>query len=92
MSIKCHEHSSYERLTHMSSEIRRLKQEIELRCQAMKLCLNGYAEVSKHQTIEHKYRALGESWQELERCVGVENANKIVASAYISVMDEGASR
>lgn len=76
----------------MSSEIQRLKQEIELRCQAMKLCLNGYAEVAKHQTIEHKYRALGECWQELEQCVGPESANEIVTSAYINAMDEGVMR
>lgn len=74
--------------TYMSSEIRRLKQEIEQRCQAVKLCLNGYAEVAKHQTIEHKYKALGDSWQELEQFVGAESANEIVTSAYMSVMAE----
>lgn len=72
----------------MSSEIARLKEEIELRCQAVKLCLNGYAEVSKHQTIEHKYNAFGECWQELERLVGPESAQEIAVSAYKSAMDE----
>jgi hypothetical protein len=70
----------------MSSEVQRLRQEIELRCQAVRLCLDGYAEVSKHQTIEHKYNALGKSWRELEQFVGSENAKEIVASTYASVM------
>ncbi len=76
----------------MSSEVQRLKQEIELRCQAVKLCLNGYAEVAKHQTIEHKYNALGECWQELAQCVGPENAKEIVTSTYINIMAEEANR
>jgi len=76
----------------MSSEIKRLRQEIELRCQAVKLCLNGYAEVAKHQTIEHKYNALGECWQELEHFVGPESANEIVTSIYTNIMAEEASK
>ncbi len=76
----------------MGSEIKRLRQEIELRCQAVKLCLNGYAEVAKHQTIENKYNALGACWQELEQFVGPEDANEIVRSTYTSVMAEETSR
>lgn len=72
----------------MSSEIARLKQEIELRCQAVKLCFSGYAEVSKHQTIEHKYNALGECWRELEGLVGPESAQEIATSAYRNAMEE----
>ncbi len=76
----------------MSSEIKRLRQEIELRCLAIKLCLNGYAEVAKHQTIEHKYNALGECWQELAQFVGPEDANEIVQATYTSIMAEETTR
>lgn len=71
----------------MSSDFVRLKQEIQLRCQAAKLGLTGYADVSKHQTIERKYNAIGECLDELKKLVGPEKASSIVTSIYQSVME-----
>ena len=41
------------------SEIARLRKQIELECEAMRLALHGYAAVASHKAIEQKYNSLG---------------------------------
>jgi hypothetical protein len=69
------------------SEVMRLMQEIELRCQAACLTLHGYAKVAKHEVIASRFDAIGRCQDELGKLIGTEEANKAVALTYIRVMD-----
>ncbi len=65
----------------------RLMQELELRCQAACLGLNGYAKVAKHEVIANRFEAIGQCQDELEKLVGPEEANRTVVLTYIRVVD-----
>jgi hypothetical protein len=68
------------------SEIARLRRQIELECEAMRLALYGYAAVASHNVIEQKYNNLGRHQENLERYVGKEEASSIVAEIYVKVV------
>jgi hypothetical protein len=68
------------------SEIARLRKQIELECESMRLALYGYAVVASHEAIEQKYKALGRHQEALERLVGKEEANTIVVETYTRVV------
>jgi hypothetical protein len=68
------------------SEIARLRRQIELECQAMRLALYGYAAVASHEVIEQKYKVLGKHLEALEQLVGPEEADSIVTETYIKVL------
>ena len=69
------------------SEIAQLKQQIELECQAMHLALHGYAIVSNHDAINHKYDAIGQHISQLEPLVGAEQATLIALGIYEKAME-----
>jgi len=68
------------------SEIARLRRQIELECESMRLALYGYAAVASHEVIEQKYNNLGKYQEDLERYVGKVEANSVVAAIYVKVM------
>jgi hypothetical protein len=68
------------------SEVARLRRQIEQECEALRLALHGYAVVSSHEIIQHKYNALGRHQEELEQLVDKEEAGRIVAETYMRVM------
>ncbi len=68
------------------SEIARLREQIELECEAMRLALHGYAVVASHKAIEQKYNALRQHHEALEQLVGKEEANSIVIETYLRVV------
>ena len=68
------------------SEIARLRKQIELECESMRLALYGYASVASHGFIEQKYKALGRHQEALEQLVGKEEASTIVAETYTRVV------
>jgi hypothetical protein len=68
------------------SEVARLRRQIELDCEAMRLALYGCAAVASHRVIAQKYKALGEHQEELERLVGKEEASRIIVQTYIEVI------
>jgi hypothetical protein len=70
----------------MSSEVARLRQQIERECQAIQQGFSGYAEVAKHKAITHKYNSFGSYQEELARIVGDEKAALIAAKIYMEVM------
>ena len=70
----------------MMSEVARLRRQIELECESMRLALSGYAVVASHQFIEQKYNALGKCQEELEQLVGTEDANRMVVETYAKVV------
>jgi len=69
------------------SEVVRLMQELELRCQAACLGMHGYAKVAKHEVIANRFEAIGQCQDELEKLVGPEEANRTVVLTYIRAMD-----
>ena len=68
------------------SEVAHLMQQIELECQAMRLALEGFAIVSNHNAISHKYDALGRYQEQLEPLVGEQEAQRIIFDTYHEVV------
>ena len=68
------------------SEIARLRRQIELECEAMRLALEGFASVASHQIIEQRYNRLGQFQADLEKHVGKEEAKSIVVEIYVNVV------
>ncbi len=68
------------------SEVARLRKSIEQECEAMKVGLTGYAVVSNHDTINHRYDAIGGYQQQLEPLVGSEEAARISIEIYRETM------
>jgi hypothetical protein len=64
------------------SEVVRLRRQIELECEAMRLALYGYAAVASHESINHRYDALAVHQTELEKYVGKEEATRIIYETY----------
>jgi hypothetical protein len=69
------------------SEVAQIRQNIEQECYAMKAGLTGYAVMSKHSTINHKYDMLGFYQDQLEKMVGREQAALITVEAYQKIME-----
>jgi hypothetical protein len=68
------------------SEVARLRRQIELECEAMRLALCGYAVVASHEVIEQKYNALGRHQEALGQLVGTEEASRMVVETYAKVV------
>jgi hypothetical protein len=66
----------------MGSELAQLMQQIELECQSIRSALEGYAVVSNHEAINHKYDALGGYQEQLQALVGEQEAGRVVFEAY----------
>lgn len=71
------------------SEVMRLLEELELRCQAACLGMHGYAKVARHEVIASRFEAIGQCQDELEKLIGPEEANRSVVLTYMRVMDGG---
>jgi hypothetical protein len=63
------------------SEVAQLRERIELEIQAMRAGLTGYASVSRHDIINHKYDQLGSYQQQLEHHIGATAAIEVVIDA-----------
>ena len=68
------------------SEVALLMQQIELECQSLKLALEGYAVVSNHEAINHRYNALGAYQEQLQSLVGEQEAARVVFETYHEVI------
>lgn len=68
------------------SEVARLKKRIEQECEAMKIGLSGYAAVSSHDAINHRYDAIGGYQQQLAPLVGSDEAARITIDIYRETM------
>lgn len=66
----------------MESQVARLRQQIELECEAIRLAMFGYAMVSSHEVINRKYKALDEYRNQLADHVGEEAATSIIVETY----------
>jgi hypothetical protein len=68
------------------SEIARLRRQIALECEAMRLAMEGYATVASHEIIEQRYTSLGRVQADLAQHVGKEEASRIVMEVYTEVI------
>lgn len=64
------------------SEIARLKEKIELEVQAMRAALDGYAVVSSHELIHHKYDQIGAYVEQLQHYMGKHEAAQVMVHAF----------
>jgi hypothetical protein len=68
------------------SEIARLREQIELECQAAKQGLQGLAVVASHDSINARMERLWDYRQELAQEVGEQEATKIMYEVYAKVI------
>lgn len=68
------------------SEIARLRSQIELECEAIRMAMNGYAVVASHEIIEQRYKSLGRCQADLAQHVGTDEAGRMVVEIYTSVI------
>ncbi len=68
------------------SEVARLRRQIALECEAMRLAMDGYAVVASHEIIEQRYTNLGHAQADLAQFVGKEEATRIVLEVYAQVI------
>jgi hypothetical protein len=64
----------------MSSEVARLRQQIEAECQAM-LHLAGFRQTGSHEIITAAYDRLGEHHDQLIKLVGHQKAAEVIVEA-----------
>jgi hypothetical protein len=65
----------------MSSEVVRLREQIEIQSKAAWQGLYGYAQTGSHEIITHRFEQLGESFEQLSRKIGPDAAIAVVAEA-----------
>jgi hypothetical protein len=70
----------------VSSEIARLRQQIEQECAAMQQALTGFAITAQHEIIQRKYESLGYYCVQLEQLVGEKAAALITIEIYMKVI------
>ena len=63
------------------SEIARLKQQIELECEAMRLAMTGFRTTASHEIIHHQFDRLGEHYEQLGELIGPQAAIETVIAA-----------
>ncbi len=68
------------------SEVMRIRRQIELECESIRLAMTGYAMVASHEVINRKYEQIGRCQDQLEALVGQEQATLIMAETYINVL------
>ena len=76
----------------MSSEIARLRQQIELESTAMKLAMDGFATVARHEFISRKYDAIGKCQEQLQTLTSEQEATQITVEAYTLAMEQEGER
>lgn len=65
----------------MSSEVARLREQIEIQSKAAWQGFYGYAQVGRHELITHRFEQLGESFVQLSEEIGPDAAIAVVAEA-----------
>lgn len=64
----------------MSSEVARVRQQIEAECQAMRH-LAGFRQTASHEMITAAYDRLGEHHEQLVKLVGQQKATEVIVQA-----------
>ena len=76
----------------MRSEIARIRQQIELESAAMKLAMDGFATVARHEFISRKYDAIGKCQEQLQTLTCEQEATQITVETYTMVMEQEGER
>ncbi len=63
------------------SEVARLKQQIELECETMRLAMTGFRTTASHDIINHQFDRLGEHYEQLSELIGQQAAIETVIAA-----------
>ena len=71
---------------YVSSEVARLRQQIELECAAMQQALHGFALTSQHEIVQRKYKSVGYYNKQLEQLVGENEEALITIEIYVRMM------
>jgi hypothetical protein len=75
----------------MSSEVVRLREQIEMQSKAAWQGFYGYAQVGRHEIINRRFEQLGESLELLSREIGPDAAIAVVAEALERYANDGQS-
>ena len=70
----------------MSSEVARIRAQIEAEIASLNLLIGAPAIVASHRIIEHKYSYLDRLGNELSEVVGKEEADKFITNMYMERM------
>ena len=63
------------------SEIARLKQQIQLECEAMRHAMTSFRTTASHDIINHQFDRLGEHYEQLGGLIGEQAAIETVIAA-----------
>jgi hypothetical protein len=74
--------------TTMSSEVARIKEQIEAQIEAARRGMYGYATVSSHKIINHAFERIEQPYNQLASIVGPERARTIVGEMLEKQMSE----
>jgi hypothetical protein len=75
-------------MSNHQSDVARLREQIELECEAMQQAMYGPAIVGRHNVIQSRYEAIGVYHNELAGLVGEEQASNMMVDAYSAVMEK----
>ncbi len=64
-----------------TSEVARIREQINQEIAASRLALTGYAEVARHDVIAHHYNNLGVCLEQLQAQIGAEAAIQVIVEA-----------
>jgi hypothetical protein len=64
----------------VSSEVARLMERLQLEAEAVFQGLYGYAEVARHQVIQHHTQRVGEAFQQLKQYLNEQDATRVLTS------------
>lgn len=73
----------------ITSEVIRIRQQIEEECKAAKFGLYGMAETASHAFISARYKRLGVLHDQLKNHVGDDEATTLLAAIHNQVMGSG---
>ena len=69
------------------SEVARLKRQIEMECEAMRLAMTGFRMAASHDVINHQYEQLGEYYESLGKLIGEKQAVEVLIATLEMALD-----
>jgi hypothetical protein len=63
------------------SEIARMKKQIDMECETMRLAMTGFRTTASHDIINHQFDRLGEHYEQLGALIGEQAAIETVIAA-----------
>jgi hypothetical protein len=70
------------------SEVARLKRQIEMECEAMRLAITGFRMTASHDLINHQYEQLGQHYESLGKLIGEKQAVEVMIVTLEMIMDQ----